>query len=204
MAAVSYPTLVPTPPAGGGVGLPQARNVVPWQNQFSDQSIRGAIKVNPAFAPYMVAARLKPEFPVPGDNEPLEVKSKKVSQALATEWGPNAWKKRTLPAVSDRVRFGDGAPQKPFKVPWNKAFVPPLALFNDASQWVNRLMFNRPMDAHNNGSSDPPLRAQYFTPKPINAANFAGGTLNAQLQLGQIAIQAQQLTVSASNFFGGS
>lgn len=207
---VSYPTLVPTPPAGGGVGLPQAKNVVPWSQQFSDQSIRGAAKVNPAFAPYMVAGRFTPEFPVPGNNEPGEVKSKPVAQNLATQGAPNAWKKRTLAAMSNAVMFGGGKPQKPFKVPWNKAFIPPLALFNDASQWVNRLMFNRPMDAHDNGSSDPPLRSVLYSlpmalyGKPLNTNNLAGGTLNAQLQLGQIAIQAQQLTISASNYFGGS
>lgn len=201
--AVSYPTLVPTPPAGGGVGLPQAKNVVPWTQQFSDQTIRGAAKVNPAMAPYVVAGRFNPEFPVPGDNKP-EVKSKPIAQALATEGAPNAWKKQTLPGSSNSVRFGVAKPQKPFTVPWNKAFIPPLALFNDASQWVNRLMFNRPMTPWGGGDSDPPLKAQYFTPPPVNSSNLAGGTLNAQLQLGQLAIQGQQLTISASNFFGGS
>lgn len=210
MAALSYPTLVPAPPVGGGVGLPRAKTVVPWQNQVSDQSIAGAAKVNPAFAPYLFAGRFKPEYPVPGDNEPQELKSRPASQAMATANSPNAWKKRTLPGTSNAVRFGGGKPQAAPKHPWSKTFIPPLALFNDASQWVNRLMFNRPMDAMNNGTSDPPLRPKLFSlpmalyGRPLNTGNLAAGTLNAQLQLGQMAIQAQMLTVAASNYFGGS
>jgi hypothetical protein len=203
-ANISYPTLVPTQPVGGGVGLPRARNVVPWHSQRSDQSITGALKINPAFAADMIAGRFKVQHPVAGGNEPLQIKNDIVSQALATENSPNAWKKRTLDSTSNQVRFGDRKPQKPFVRPWNKKFIPPLALFNDASQWVNTLLFNQPMQASGNGNSMPNIKGQYFTPPPKSTNNLAAGTLNAQLQLGIIAIQAQQLTISASNYFGGS
>lgn len=82
-------------------------------------------------------------------------------------------------------------------------FIPPLALFNDASQWVNRLMFNRPMTFMQNPDSNPPLKAQYFTPPPQIAQNLGAGKANLQLQLGQMLNQAQQLTMAASNFYGG-
>lgn len=82
-------------------------------------------------------------------------------------------------------------------------FIPPLALFNDASQWVNRKMFNRPMSWSNSGDSGPILTAQYFTPPPQNASNLSAGNLNLQRQYGTIAIQAQRLTEQASNYFGG-
>lgn len=118
--------------------------------------------------------------------------------------GPTAWDKRTLPAGSNNVRFGVNKPQKAAPVPWVKKFIPPLALFNDASQWVNILMFNRPMTPWGGGDSDPPLHAQYFTPPPIETNNLSAGTMNVQLQLGQIAIQSQQLTIQASNYFGGA
>lgn len=197
---------VPNPQnASGGTG--NLKRVLPWQSDFSDQSIRGAFKINPAYAADFVSGRYKVEFPQPGDNEPQQVTSKVATQSLATASSPNAWKKRTAPAASDAVRFGsnvDQAKMAPALRPWSKSFIPPLALFNDASQWVNRLMFNRPGDIHNNGTSDPPLQAQYFTPPPIETNNLAAGTLNAQLQLGTLAIQAQQLTISASNYFGGS
>lgn len=206
--SISYPTLVPTSPVGGGVGLPAAKTVVPWQKQFSDQSIRGALKVNPANAPSMIESRWSISFPKNNrNNTPLETGSKPTAQTQATAQGPNAWKKRTLAAMSNAVLFGRNKPQKPVKVPWNKSFIPPLALFNNASQWVNRLMFNPPMQASGNGNSDPDMTGVYLgsqrTP-PIETYNLAAGTLNAQLQLGMIAIQAQQLTISASNYFGGS
>jgi hypothetical protein len=189
-------------------GLPQAKNVVPWNQQRSDQSITGAAVINPAAAADMLTGSLHVKFPAPGgiggDQEPLEVKSKVVSQTLATRWGPNAWKKRTLDSTSNDVRFGSNKPQKPFLRPWNKKFIAPLALFNDASQWVNTLLLHQPMQASGNGNSMPNLKAQYFTPPPISTNNLAAGTLNAQLQLGTLAIQAQQLTISASNYFGGS
>jgi hypothetical protein len=202
------PTAGPIMPVGGGVGLPQAKNVVPWHSQQSDQSIYGALKVNPAFAADFVSGRLNVQYPakggVGGDQEPLIVKSLSESQAIATAASPNAWKKRTLDSTSDSVRFGDRAPQKPFQKPWNKKFIPPLAIFNDASQWVNTLLLNQPMQASGNGNSMPNIRAQYFTPPPVATNNLAAGTLNAQLQLGILAIQTQQLTISASNYFGGS
>ena len=81
-------------------------------------------------------------------------------------------------------------------------FIPPLALFNDASQWVNTLMFNRPMPFNMNPDSNPPLRAQYFTPPPINVENAAAGNLNLQTQLGSIDIQAAQLSLYSDNYFG--
>lgn len=189
-------------------GAPPLNAALPWQQQFSDRSIRGALKVNPAYAPGLVGLKWTIEAPRNNaNNAPLETENKPVAQAQATSQGPNAWKKQTLPKGSNAVKFGQGQkPQKLFaaNAPWNLSFIPPLALFNDASQWVNRLMFNRPGDAHDNGTSDPPLMAQYFTPKPILTNNLAAGTLNAQIQLGTIAIQAQQLSISASTYFGGS
>jgi hypothetical protein len=205
VASLQYPTLVPTAPVGNGVGLPNAKNMVPAAGLFSDRSIRGAIKVNPANAPAMVETRWRLQSPRNNAvSTPLETKSKVTAQAQATRQGPNAWKKQTLPAMSDAVLWGGGKPQKPVAVPWIKKFIPPLALFNDASQWVNRLMFNQPLPWFGAATSDPPLKAQYFTPRPIMVSNYAAGTLNAQLQLGNIAIQAQQLTISASTYFGGS
>lgn len=212
--ALSYAPLVVANPvipngsgaSGGNAGL---RKVVGWSEQYSDQSIRGAFKVNPAYAADFVSGRHKASAVMAGDNEPLEVKNRVVSQALATANSPNAWKNRNAPKDSDAVKFGYSPSQgqekrTPAPRPWAKKFIPPLALFNDASQWVNILMFNRPGDRYGNGNSDPPLRAQYFTPPPKEVNNLAAGTMNAQLQLGSLAIQTQQLTITASNFFGGS
>jgi hypothetical protein len=208
MASPPIGSFVETVPVGNGAGLPALNKALPWTNQFSDQSIKGALKVNPAYAADFVSGRFLVQFPRNNQiNAPLETESKPVAQKQATSQGPNAWKKKTLPAGSNQVKFGYGAkPQKLFaaNAPWNKAFIPPLALFNDASQWVNRLMFHPPMQRSGNGSSDPDLKAQYFTPPPIIVNNLAAGTLNAQLQLGTIAIQAQQLSIAASNYFGGS
>lgn len=202
------PSVGPVNAIGNGVGLPQMRNVVPWNVQQSDQTIIGALKVNPAYAGDYIAGRYHVIHPAPGGiggpQEPLEVKNKVVTQALSTANSPNAWKKRTLDETSNEVRFGSNAPQKPFLRPFNKKFIAPLALFNDASQWVNTLLLNRPMQRSGNGNSMPNIKAQYFTPPPITTNNLAAGTLNAQLQLGMLAIQAQQLTISASNYFGGS
>jgi hypothetical protein len=202
------PLVVSNPkiPANSGAsgGTTNMASTQPWQKDFSDQSIRGAAKINPAYAADYFAGKYHVIQPWIGDKEPLEVKDKVVSQTLATTASPNAWKKRTAPKDSDPIRFGTAPPQKPFVKPWAKVWVPPLAMFNDASQWVNRLMFNRPGDRYNNGNSDPPLKAQYFTPPPIETNNLAAGTLNAQLQLGSLAIQAQQLTISASNYYGGT
>jgi hypothetical protein len=203
-ASSAYPSLIPTAPVGNGNGLPALRTVVSWDKQFSDQSIKGAYKINPAYAGDMIAGRYKVDDTRPGSQEPLEVKDKLDTQSLATGNSPNAWKRRPLSAMANAILFGGGKPQKPNKLPWVKKLIPPLALFNDASQWVNVLMFNRPMQKSGNGNSMPNLKAQYFTPPPIITANLAAGTLNAQLQLGSMAIQATQLTISASNYFGGS
>lgn len=82
-------------------------------------------------------------------------------------------------------------------------FIPPLALFNDASQWVDRLYFNRPMPFNMNPDSNPAMRAQYFTPPPVVVSQAAAGNLNLQLQYGMIDIQAARLSEDASNWFGG-
>jgi hypothetical protein len=206
---VSYPTLVPTSPVGAGAGLPPLRKALPWQNQRSDQSITGALQINPAFAPSMIEGRYAIQTPQNNRlNQPLETKNKVASQTQAGMQGPTAWDKRTLPAMSNAVLFGYRArPQKTIAKPWVKKFIPPLALFNDASQWVNILMFNRPMQKSGNGNSDPDMTGIYpgsYRTPPIETENFAAGALNAQLQLGTLAIQAQQLTISASNYFGGS
>lgn len=209
----AYPNLIPTAPVGNGVGLPQSKTVVPATNQYTDVNIPGALKINPAMAPAYFDGRYASQSPRPNANiKPLQVTNKVLSQTWATEGGHNAWKKRTLAAMSNAVLFGNAKPQKPVKVPWNKVFIPPLALFNDASQWVNRLMFNQPMQASGSGNSMPNLMAPFASMlvgtgnngKPIITNNLAAGTLNAQLQLGNLAIQTQQLTISASNYFGGS
>lgn len=88
--------------------------------------------------------------------------------------------------------------------PWLKKFIPPLALFNDAAQWVNKKFFVRPMPWQQAPDSLPPLHAQYFTPPPIESNRLAAGMLNLQTQLGSISIQVQQLTQDATNFHGGS
>lgn len=206
--SISYPTLVNTPPVGGGVGLPPLRKALPWQQQTSDKTIKGAFQVNPAYAPAYIQGRYAVETPRNNAvNAPLETKDKVASQTQATMQGPTAWDVHPVWAMANAMLFGRGKPQKPVAVPWNKKYIPPLALFNDASQWVNTLMFNRPMQASGNGNSDPDMTGVYLgsqrTP-PINTANFAAGTLNSQLQLGTLAIQAQQLTLSASNYYGGS
>ena len=203
-ANLSYPTIVPSAPVGNGVGLPQAPDVVPWNRQFSDQSIRGGLKINPAFAPYFYGGRFSPEFPVPSSGEPVGKVSKAASVAQATVGAPGFRKDRPASRFNPQVLWGNRPPQPLVKVPWVKKFIPPLSLFNDASQWVNRLMFNAPMTRWGFNSSIFPLKAQYFTPRPIDTTNLAAGTLNLQLQLGQTAIQGAQLTLAASNYFGGS
>ena len=202
---ISYPTLVPTIPVGAGIGLPAIPAPVPARVISEDTIIPFAAVLNPALAAELWTGKHKPFDVRPGGQEPLEVKSKVVSQGLATGNSPNAWKSKPFAAMANAILFGIGkAVQKPVKVPWNKKFIPPLALFNDASQWVNRLMFNQPMTPWDSAvSADIALKAQYFTPPPLNTSNLAAGTLNLQLQLGNIRIQAQQLTLSASNYFGG-
>jgi len=205
-ANLPYPTLVPTQPIGHGVGLPASATVVPWNLQFSDQSIAGALKVNPALAQDFFVGRtgVVPLPGIPGGQEPLEVKNKIFTQSLASENSPNFWKSRPAPKMSRPMLFGNGKPQKLFKYPWSKTFIPPLALFNDASQWVNRLMFNQPMPWFGWRSSIFPLRPAGLGAiyKPVNTQNLAAGTLNLQLQLGTIRIQAAQLSTSASAYYG--
>lgn len=212
-SALSFAPLVTNNPvipknSGASGSTPNLAKQLPFAEQYSDQSIRGAFKVNPAYAADFVAGRYHASAVSAGDTEPMEVKNRLTSQALATANSPNAWKDRPGVKESNSVRFGiSGEAQAklaPAPRPWAKKFIPPLALFNDASQWVNILMFNRPGDRWGNGNSMPPLTAQYFTPPPKESNNLAAGTLNAQLQLGTLAIQTQQLTISASNFFGGS
>ncbi len=186
----------------------------------SDVYIRGGLTINPAYAADFYAGRYFIERPIPGDTEAPNPPSKIVSQEQATIQSPNAWKKQTAPAMSNAVLFGDAMPQAPLlsggpkggaavRVGYNGAspaanrkFIPPLAMFNDASQWVNRLLFHKPMTWFDADTSNPPLKAQYYSPPPINTNNLAAGTLNLQMQLGRMAIQAQQLTISASNYFG--
>lgn len=204
---IPYPTLTPTgvPQAGQSTfsGGPSVRVVAPWSQQFSDQSIRGAAKIDPARAQYVLMGGNQGR-PVPGTDEPQETKDKKAAQIQATIGAPNWFKRAPLPLDADQIRFGFNPPQKPTSVPWKKRFVPPLALFNDAGQWVNRLMFNRPMRPTDTGDSMPALKAQYFTPPPILVGNYAAGAMNMQLQLGMIRNQVTQLTTNASNFFGGT
>lgn len=203
---VSYPTLSPSAPIGGG--LSTLTRALPAAQQFSDMNIRGALKINPALAVFYVQGKYTVEKPLANrENQPLEVKDKVVSQTQAGSQSPSWWDSRPLGDMDPRILFGSNKPQKAVAVPWNKKFIPPLALFNDASQWVNTLMFNRPMQRTGNGDSNPNITGVYLgsqrTP-PDNVDNFAAGMLNAQLQLGTLAIQAQQLTISASNYFGGS
>ena len=217
-----YPTLSATPgPVGGGVGLPAMKTVVPWHQRESDVGVRGALKVNPAYAADFYAGRYLVEHPHTGDTEPAEVKNKLVTQTLATGNSPNAWKSMPWGAMVNAFLFGGKPAQSALNggkaqagsnggkigasPAANRKFIAPLALYNDASQWVNRLMFNRPMTRWDAAvSADIALRAQYsMGPPPIDTANLAGGTLNLQLQLGTIVIQGMQLTTSASNYYGG-
>lgn len=82
-------------------------------------------------------------------------------------------------------------------------FIPPLALFNDASQWVDLLHFVRPIPALQTPDSMPPLAAQYFTPPPIYVSALSAGQANLQQQLGNVDIQAARLTTQAANYYGG-
>lgn len=184
-------------------GGPPASNWVTSYVPSEDTVIPGALQINPAFAGDFYAGRFLIERPIPGDSTLTNPKSKVDAQNEQIVQSPNAWKKRLPPR--EAIQFGPGVkPQPLFKYPWNKKFIPPLALYNDAAQWVNRLMFHRPMTWFDADTSNPPIKAQYFSPPPVNTYNLAAATLNLQMQLGNMAIQAQQLTVSASNYFGGS
>lgn len=100
--------------------------------------------------------------------------------------------------------FGQQIGPRPNKgQPWRRKFIPPLALFNDAAQWVNRKWFVRPMTLLMNPDSNPLLHAQYFTPPPLAISSLAAGSLNLQLQLGNIVNQAAQLSIDDSTFYGG-
>lgn len=113
-------------------------------------------------------------------------------------WGGQgrvAWKSRppVLPDPGPRPQSG----------PWFKMkFIPPLAMFNDATQWVQLLFFVRPMPAGQNPDSNPRMAPQYFTPPPIAVAGLAAGMANVQLQLGQMTNQAARLTGNASIYYG--
>lgn len=208
-ANVSYPTIVPTSPVGGGVGLPTLRKTLPATMQQSDKTIRGGLVINPAYAPFYVQGGYNIEAPRNNAvNQPAQPATKTISQDQAAKQSPSYWDSRPWAKMDPRILFGIGRPeQKPAAKPWIKKFIPPLALFNDASQWVNILMFNKPMQRTGNGNSMPAITGVYLgsqpTP-PVITNNLAAGTLNAQLQLGTLAIQAQQLTMTASNYFGGA
>jgi hypothetical protein len=203
-SGLPYPTVAGlgtiVPSATGG---PAASSYVTGKVR-SDKFIAGAANINPAYAADFVSGNYYVEFPQPGSGEPIFPKGKVASQTIATQAGPDAWKSRDPQPLAPSLIGATAAAQAPLKRPWNKKFIPPLALFNDASQWVNTLLLNQASTWFGAATSDPPLKAQYHSPPPINVDNFAAGTLNLQLQLGTIALQAQQLTIAASNYFGGT
>lgn len=110
-------------------------------------------------------------------------------------WGANIFRTRP-PGPNNAGLMANRGPLS------NLRFIPPLALFNDASQWVQRLYAVRPMGVQQTPNSNPPLTAQYFTPPPIQVKSTAANTLNLQLQQGALAIQASRLTQEDSNYFG--
>ena len=197
--------IVATGPVGGGIGLPASQVVIASKN-FSDANIAGALRINPAYAQEFFSGNFLDQNPKGNSlNQPLECRDLPTAQEQAARQSPNYWDKRTLPAMSNDVLFGPGKkPQPALKVPWVKQLIPPLALFNDASQWVNRLFFNQPMTWFGAATSLPPIKAQYFTPPPITTSNWGAGELNLQLQLGMIRNQVAQLSTDQSNYFGGS
>lgn len=196
-----YPTAAPV---GNFIGLPSSSTPVKAQGT-SDVSINGALVINPAWAGDFYSGNFFQEDPAAGNSNATFTNNDVVGQTQATQGHQNAWKDRPAPQYSNAIMFGGGKPQPAILKPWLKKWIPPLAMYNDAAQWVNLLMFNRPMQASDNGNSMPNLPAQYFTPPPVNSlTNLAAGELNLQLQLGTIAIQGQQLTQAASNYFGGS
>ena len=207
-AGGAYPVLVPTAPVGSGVG--RVAGVLPplmWY-QPSDKTIAGAIKIDPSTAHAFIFGRKGTVAlnAIPGGQEPLEVKNKAATQTLASYNSPNYWKSRAAPKMSQQMLFGNQKPQKPFIHPWVKKFISPLALFNDASQWVNVLTLVHPLTRWGFASSIFPLRPAGLGAiiPPINTQNLAAGTLNLQLQLGTIKIQGAQLTTLASTYYGGS
>lgn len=201
---VSYPTIAgigPAVPSFAG-GPPIAVAVVSARVVSEDTIIPGALVIDPRQAGAYYAGKRGAQYPVPGDQEPLQIASRAISERQATAANPNAWKRRPAVKMSDAVMFGRGKPQAPFAYPWNKKFIPPLALFNDASQWVNKLLLHAPMTWYgaNGIGLRPPAKSNWFSPPPKNTTNLAAGQLNLQLQLGQMMIQQQQLQLTAANF----
>src|SRR5271170_2689898 len=197
-------------PGGAGGGTPPSAGSVTAKSQEYDGnyvSVAGALSVDPRLAAEFLNLKRHVSFPVPGDITPSRGVPPAGYPGLrpdAETGAPNAWKDRPAQMMSPAMLWGSSPQQKPLAMPpWRKVFIPPLALYNDASQWVNRLKFVRPIVWFGADTSNPPLKAQYFSPPPLITNNLAGGTLNLQLQLGNIAIQSQQLTISASNYFGG-
>lgn len=127
----------------------------------------------------------------PGNHEPSAAI---VEQTPLYGGGIAAFKSRPVQVAPPRPNQGQ---------PWLKKFIPPLALFNDASQWVNKKYFVQTMPRGQNPNSNPLLKAQAYSPPPINVQNVAAGRLNLQLQLGMLSNQAAQLTLDASNWYGG-
>lgn len=206
-ANVSYPTIAglgPVVPSFAG-GNAIAAQVVSAYVVSEDTRIPGAIVIDPLNAAAFYSGKHPLMHPVPGNAEPPEIKNAEASQRVAQREGPNAWKRRPPPSFDDSVKFGNRPEQKPFARPWNRKFIPPLALFNDASQWVNTLLLNRPMTwwGANGIGLKPPAKSTWLSTPPINTQNLGAGNLNLQLQLGNIMIQQQQLSLSASNFMSG-
>jgi hypothetical protein len=192
-------------PANATGGAPASTAVTLPLRTISDAVIPQAIQINPAWAGDFIAMRHAPMRPVPGDNHPAVPLSKVADQTQAARGAPIPWKKRTLSQYTNDVLFGVAPPQQfgGMKSLRMMKFIPPLALFNDASQWVNKLLLHRPMTWFGCDTSFFPLKAQYnIGPNPINTQNLAAGEINLQLQLGQLQIQAQQLTMTASNYYG--
>lgn len=193
------------PVSTGGPGNPQAIQNSAGVYEYNAVGVKGAVTVNPAFAADFIASRFFIEYPVPGDNTPnTGVPSAPVAgmRPDAKTGAPDAFKNRAADQMSNAVLYGDGEVQPLLRFPWQKAYITPLSVFHTALNTVNRLMFNQPMPWFGAATSNPPIRAQYFTPPPINTHNLAAGTLNLQMQLGNLAIQGQQLTTDASNYFG--
>lgn len=164
---------------------------------------RRGLVIDPRLAAHFYSGEHPSQFPVPGNREPAIVRDPLVTQSLATQSTSGAFRSRPADPVSDGVKFGTGPKQDVIQYPWVKKFIPPLALFNDACQWVNRLVFVRPMAFGGKDSSMPPLRSQYVTSPPIEVNNLAAGALNLQTQLGSLRIQSQRMVTAAQNYRGG-
>ena len=200
MGAYPYPTIIPGPaPQPNATSGPPSQHVLRTRVP-GDKTIFGAAVLNPAIASHFIAGRFQPEWGVPGDYVP----NKGVPPAGVAGVRPDA-QTGNVAAFKDPppapFREKKGPNPSTAKVPWLKRYIPPINL-HDASQWVSQLFFVRAMPAFGADTSDPPLRAQYFTPPPIETNNLGAGTLNLQLQLGQLKIQAAQLTMAASNYHG--